>query len=143
MRKWIFTIILLSQFAVATPAHARLSHVGAGLAYGAAGAAAILAGIFVVGALLEAGQSSRSQTYGLPVYDYPNYGYPKPYSVEVNYVPNYVAPPAPRPESLAYYAAAAQTPCRTVSQLINVNGITQERMGTICLQPDGAWRIVQ
>jgi len=76
-------------------------------------------------------------------YARPTYYYPQPVYYETNYVPNYVAPPAPPPESMAYYNNSAQTYCREYTQEIRVNGQMQESYGTACLQPDGSWRVVQ
>jgi surface antigen len=69
--------------------------------------------------------------------------YRGPVYYSASYAPNYVAPPAPPPESIAYYDEDAQTYCREYTQNVDINGGVEERYGTACLQPDGSWRVAQ
>lgn len=73
----------------------------------------------------------------------PATNYPGPVYYQSSYVPNYVAPPAPRPEELATYNDSEQTYCREYTQQVRIDGQIQESYGTACLQPDGSWRVVQ
>lgn len=74
---------------------------------------------------------------------YSGYYYPPP--PRVVYVPPplvYAPPPlAAVPTSPAYQAANGQY-CREYQATVVVNGVPQPSYGTACLQPDGAWRVV-
>lgn len=80
-----------------------------------------------------------------PYYRYSYYHYPPPV---------YYAPPPPRvvyvpappplaavPTSPAYRTNDGQY-CREYQATVMVNGQPQPSYGTACLQPDGAWRVV-
>jgi hypothetical protein len=74
---------------------------------------------------------------------YSGYYYPPP--PRVVYVPPpvvYVPPPlAAVPTSPVFRAADGQY-CREYQATVTVNGMPQPSYGTACLQPDGAWRVV-
>lgn len=74
-----------------------------------------------------------------PVYVYPAYpAYPAPV---------YAAPPAPAYAPPRAPAAApgpqAQENCREYQSSTTIDGRPQQVYGTVCLQPDGSWRIVR
>jgi len=71
-------------------------------------------------------------------------GYPAPVSYQTTYQPNYVAPPASAEvDNPAIYNTATNSYCREYTQQIGIAGQIQESYGTVCLQPDGSWRVVQ
>ncbi len=87
-------------------------------------------------------------------YPYYRYGYyhPAPYYYPpasvyyappppVVYVPAAPPPLAAMPASPPYRAANGQY-CREYQATVMVNGAPQPSYGTACLQPDGAWRVV-
>lgn len=59
------------------------------------------------------------------------------------YTPNYVAPPAPTPESFGYYNPATDGYCRQYVQPVMVGPRVEQYIGLACRQPDGSWQIVQ
>ena len=67
------------------------------------------------------------------------------FTIQTTYVPNYVAPPAPPPESLAYYSNSFDTYCREFTRRTSASDDNEilERRGTVCLQPDGMWHVIR
>ncbi len=87
-----------------------------------------------------------------PSYRYGYYHYPPPYYYPpapvyyaspppVVYVPAAPPPLAAVPASPPYRAANGQY-CLEYQATVTVNGVPQPSYGTACLQPDGAWRVV-
>jgi hypothetical protein len=72
-------------------------------------------------------------------YDYDR----SPVNFTMPYVPNYVAPAAPPPASIIYVDSESGDYCREYSQRAQVGNRTQEVHGTVCMQPDGSWWVVQ
>jgi len=94
-----------------------------------------------------------------PVRHYPHHRFGPAYAYRPVYVPPprvvYLPPPpvayapvpyAPAPVALNPASPVYQTAdgryCREYQATVNVNGYTQPIYGTACLQPDGAWHIV-
>jgi hypothetical protein len=101
----------------------------------AAGAAVVL-----FGGLATAPAEARafvSVGVGLPFFAPPPVVYAPP-PVVYAAPPVVYAPAAP----VAYAPAPAAQTCHPFQSTIQVNGQTQPSYGTVCLQPDGTWRVV-
>lgn len=76
---------------------------------------------------------------------YHHYGYTYAPPPRIVYVPPpvvYTPPPlAAVPASPIYQGRNGQY-CREYQATVTVNGVAQPSYGTACLQPDGAWRVV-
>jgi len=88
------------------------------------------------------GSSSLGPTFG------PSYGsYPfDMFSSQIGapYQPNYVAPSAPPPPPpITYVEDDSGQYCRAFSETVRVGNQIRETYGTVCLQPDGSWHVVQ
>lgn len=119
-------------------------YIGNQFGRGAGNVAATGAGIFVGG--LVGNQVGRSMDRNALYNDRPPYyAYPAPvYYYTPAYVPNYVAPPAPPPDPPQIYVDdSVGSYCREYSQRVRVASGIQESYGTVCLQADGSWRVVQ
>jgi surface antigen len=157
MRKFLIMMVAAIGLSGATPAYADGTGetfgtlVGAGVGglignqfgHGPGRVAATAAGVIgggLIGNSIGSSIDEQNRYYGAS--DYAPYN-PQPVYFTTNYVPNYVAPPAPTPESIAYYDESVQAYCREYTQNVDVNGGVEESYGTVCLQPDGTWRVVQ
>jgi surface antigen len=61
----------------------------------------------------------------------------------VQYRPNYVAPPAPDPNSFGYYDANAGIYCRQILQPVLAGNRVRQVPSTACMQPDGSMVVLQ
>ena len=85
-----------------------------------------------IGHDIDAEDSAAAPQSDVTIYNAP------PIAYNDHYAPNYVAPPAPPP---TYADPDAGTYCREYSEDTIVDGQLHENYGTVCLQPDGSWRI--
>jgi len=156
MRKLVLAAALITGLSQAAPAHADGNGAIVGTLVGAGvgglignqfghggGRDALTVGGVIAGGLIGNSIGSSYDNENRYYSSSPGYTYPEPGYYQTSYVPNYVAPPAPPPESVAYYSDNEQTYCREYTQEIRVNGQLEESYGTACMQPDGSWRVEQ
>ena len=149
MRKTLMAVSMVALISGTTPAlardhdhhdfdrhehHERFEHRGH-RDHDGAWIGALLGTGLVLGAL---GHSYHTHTY----YQQPTVYYePAPvYYAQPRYVANYVAPPV---EPITYVDENSGQYCREYTRQVQIGGRVQESYGTACLQPDGAWRVVQ
>jgi surface antigen len=97
----------------------------------------VFAGGSMANEILRAADHASGLYYNSPAYAY--YERRPVYYSSQYYTPNYVALPTPPPP--IYVDDDTGNYCREFSQTVRMNGHVGESYGTVCLQPDGSWRV--